>query len=46
MAETLVRKITPTVEDHAENFVWKMFFDGACSKESSGDRIVFISPTK
>jgi ribonuclease HI len=46
IAETTVRKIIPTVEDNAENLVWKMFFDGACSKEGSGAGIVFISPTK
>jgi ribonuclease HI len=44
--ETTVRKIIPTVEENAENLVWKMFFDGACSKEGSGAGIVFISPTK
>jgi ribonuclease HI len=46
MAETSVRKITPAVGDSAENFVWKMYFDGACSKEGSGAGIVFISPTQ
>jgi ribonuclease HI len=28
------------------NKVWKMYFDGASSKEGSGDDILFISPTK
>ena len=32
MAETLVRKVTLTIEDCATFFVWKMYFDGACSK--------------
>jgi ribonuclease HI len=46
MEETSVRKITPVVGDSAENFVWKMFFDGACSREGYGTGIVFISPTQ
>jgi hypothetical protein len=32
IVETTVRKIIPTVEENIENLVWKMFFDGACSK--------------
>jgi len=27
-----------------ENDVWKMYFDGACSKIGNGARVVFISP--
>jgi hypothetical protein len=27
-------------------FVWKMFFDGASSRESVGVGVVFISPTQ
>jgi hypothetical protein len=46
MAETSVRKTTPAVGDSADNFVWKMYFDGACSREGSGVGIVFISPTQ
>jgi hypothetical protein len=26
--------------------IWKLFFDGACSKEGVGDGVVLISPTK
>jgi hypothetical protein len=46
MAEVSVRKTTTVVGDSKDNFVWKMYFDGACSKEGSGAGIVFISPTK
>jgi hypothetical protein len=46
MAVTSVRKTTHVVGDSAENFVWKMYFDGACSKEGFGTGIVFISPTQ
>jgi hypothetical protein len=46
MAEVSVRKSTTAVGDSEDNFVWKMYFDGACSKEGSGAGIVFISPTK
>jgi hypothetical protein len=46
MAELSVRKTTTAVEDSENNFVWKMYFDGACSREGSGAGIVFISPTK
>jgi len=34
--ETIVRKIIPTVEENPKKIVWKMSFDGACSKEGSG----------
>jgi ribonuclease HI len=30
----------------AEDDLWTMFFDGACTKESAGAGIVFISPSK
>jgi hypothetical protein len=46
MEETSTRKITPAVGDSAENFVWKMYFDGACSREGSSVGIVFISPNQ
>jgi hypothetical protein len=46
IVETTVRKIIPTVEYYAGNLVWKMPFDGACSKEGFGAGIVFIYPTK
>jgi hypothetical protein len=46
MVEVSVRKTTTTVGDSKDNFIWKMYFDGACSKEGSGAGIVFISPTK
>jgi ribonuclease HI len=46
MAEISVRKTTTVVRDSEDNFVWKMYFDGACSREGSGVGIVFISPTK
>jgi ribonuclease HI len=29
-----------------ENSIWKMFFDGSCSKEGSGVGVVIISPSK
>jgi ribonuclease HI len=44
--EASVRKVTPAEEKNTENSVWKMFFDGSCSKEGSGDGIVLISPSK
>jgi hypothetical protein len=46
MAQVSVRKTTTTVGDSEDNFIWKMYFDGACSKEGSRDGIVFIFPTK
>jgi hypothetical protein len=46
MAEVSVRKTPTVVWDREDNFVWKMYFDGACSREGSGAGIVFISPTK
>jgi hypothetical protein len=30
----------------AEDDLWTMFFDGACTKESAGAGVVFISPSK
>jgi Ulp1 family protease len=46
MAEVSVRKTPNAVGDSKDNFVWKMYFDGACFKEGSRAGIVFISPTK
>jgi len=46
IVETSVRKIIPIVEENTENSIWKMLFDGACSKEGFGAGIVFISPAK
>jgi hypothetical protein len=46
MEEVSVRKSITTVRDSEDHFVWKMYFDGASSKEGSGAGIVFISPTK
>ena len=46
MEEVSVRKSTTVMGDNKDNFVWKMYFDGACSKEGYGAGIVFISPTK
>jgi hypothetical protein len=46
MAEVSVRKSITAVGDSEDHFVWKMYFDGVCSKEGSGAGIVFISPTK
>jgi hypothetical protein len=46
MTKVSVRKSTTTVGDSKDSFVWKMYFDGACSKEGFGAGIVFISPTK
>jgi ribonuclease HI len=36
--------IQPT--EIAEDDLWTMFFDGACTKESAGAGVVFISPSK
>jgi hypothetical protein len=30
--EAAVRKVTPTKEKNTENSIWKMYFDGSCSK--------------
>jgi hypothetical protein len=46
MAEVSVIKTPTVVWDREDNFVWKMYFDGACSREGFGVGIVFISPTK
>jgi ribonuclease HI len=46
MAEVSVKKTTTAIEDSENNFVWKMYFDGACSREGYGAGIVFISPAK
>jgi ribonuclease HI len=40
-----IRSMDNQVKD-VEHAVWKMFFDGSCSKEGSGVGVVFISPTK
>jgi ribonuclease HI len=44
--EASMRKVTPAEEKNIENSIWKMHFDGSCSKEGSGVGIVFISPSK
>jgi ribonuclease HI len=46
MAEISVRKSITTARDSEDHLVWKMYFDGASSKEGSRAGIVFISPTK
>jgi ribonuclease HI len=46
MEEVSVRKTPTIVWDREDNFVWKMYFDGACSREGSSARIVLIFPTK
>jgi hypothetical protein len=46
MEKISVRKTSTVVWDREDNFVWRMYFDGACSREGSGVGIVFISPTK
>lgn len=46
MAELSVRKTTTFVWDREDNFVWKIYFDGVCSREGFGAWIFFISPTK
>jgi ribonuclease HI len=46
MVEVSVRKSTTTVGDNKDSFVWKMYFDGACSKEGYGAGVFFISPSK
>lgn len=41
-------KPTPIVKEVALTFLkdplWTMYFDGACSKEGLGARVIFISP--
>jgi ribonuclease HI len=40
------KPITSCKEPPPKTSMWKMFFDGASSKETVGDGIVFISPTQ
>jgi hypothetical protein len=44
--EVSMRKVTPAEEKNTENSVWKMFFDGSCSKDGFGAGIVLISSSK
>jgi hypothetical protein len=46
MAEVSVKKSITTIRDSVDHFVWKIYFDGASSKEGFRASIVFISPTK
>jgi ribonuclease HI len=39
-------QITIQPTETAEEDLWTMFFDGACTKESAGAGVVFISPSK
>jgi hypothetical protein len=39
-------QITVQPTETAEDDLWTMFFDGACTKESAGAGVVFISPSK
>ena len=39
-------QITVQPTEIAEDDLWTMFFDGACTKESAGAGVVFISPSK
>jgi hypothetical protein len=43
-----IRKNSATLfeEPPLTNSVWKMFFDGASSKEGVGDGVLFVSPTQ
>jgi hypothetical protein len=42
----LLKKPTFQSTEVEENDLWSMFFDGACSKETVGVGVVFISPSK
>jgi ribonuclease HI len=42
----LLRKPTVQPTETAEDDLWTMFFDGACTKESAGAGVVLISPSK
>jgi hypothetical protein len=44
--ETSSNKLIGKQAKDMENSVWKMFFDGSCSKEGLGVGIVIISPSK
>jgi len=39
-----LKKLIVQAKGRQENQVWEMFFDGACSKETTGARVVLISP--
>jgi ribonuclease HI len=39
-------QITVQPTETTEDDLWTMFFDGACTKESAGAGVVFISPSK
>jgi ribonuclease HI len=43
-----IRKMSATLskEPPLTNSIWKMFFDGASSKEGAGARVLFVSPNK
>jgi ribonuclease HI len=43
-----IRKKSSTLSEEPPltNYVWKMFFDGASSKEGVGARVLFVSPTQ
>jgi hypothetical protein len=42
----LLRKPTVQTTETTEDDIWTMFFDGACTKESTGAGVVLISPSK
>jgi ribonuclease HI len=42
----LLRKPAVQSTEAAEDDLWTMFFDGACTKESTGAGVVLISPSK
>ena len=43
---SLKKPMVQPIDISEESEVWTMFFDGACTKESTGAGIVFISPSK
>ena len=43
-ASMQLRKPTVKFEEEQGSQVWEMLFDGACSRETAGARVVLISP--
>jgi ribonuclease HI len=39
-------QITTQPTETTKDYLWTTFFDGACTKESAGAGVVFISPSK
>ena len=43
-ADPVILKAPVQAEEEQGSQVWEMFFDGACSRETAGGRVVLVSP--